>query len=64
VRLEVYNLLGEQVKTLVDEKQNAGEHKVAWDGSDDNGRPVASGIYLYSLRTKEFARSCKLALIR
>ena len=50
VRLEVFNLLGQRVATLVDEEQQAGLHTAAWNGTDAAGRPVAAGLYLYRLR--------------
>ncbi len=50
VRLEVFNLLGQRVATLVDEEQQAGLHTAAWNGTDSAGRPVAAGVYLYRLR--------------
>ncbi|NIT55543.1 MAG: T9SS type A sorting domain-containing protein, partial [Aliifodinibius sp.] len=57
VELTIYNLLGQQIKTLVDSKQIAGDYKVQWDGSNDAGRQVASGIYVYRLKTEGFVRS-------
>jgi hypothetical protein len=45
----IYNLRGQVVRTLVDERQEAGQHQVLWNGTDDNGRTVSSGVYLYRL---------------
>lgn len=64
VSLKIYNVLGQLVRTLVDEKQFAGYYSIRWDGKDDSGRAVASGIYLYTLRTKEFVKTRKLVIIR
>ena len=50
VRLEVFNLLGQRVATLVDEVQSAGFHTARWDATDAAGRAVAAGVYLYRLR--------------
>ncbi|RMH95468.1 MAG: T9SS C-terminal target domain-containing protein, partial [Calditrichaeota bacterium] len=49
VRLKIYDLLGREVKTLVNRRLAAGHYTVQWDGTDNAGRPVASGIYLYRL---------------
>jgi uncharacterized delta-60 repeat protein len=49
VRLEIYNLLGQKVRTLVNESKAAGVHTVKWDGANDTGQPAASGVYLYRL---------------
>jgi len=64
VRLEIYNILGELVKTLVDEKQAAGYYTVRWNGKDEHGRSVASGVYLYSVRAGEFVQVRKMILVR
>ncbi|MBE9481234.1 MAG: T9SS type A sorting domain-containing protein [Bacteroidetes bacterium] len=50
VILMVYNMQGQEVRTLADEKQPAGKHSVVWDGTTDTGEPVGSGIYFYQLK--------------
>lgn len=52
VELAVYNLLGQRVVVLDDAVRESGPHAVTWDGTDGAGRAVASGTYLYSLRTE------------
>ena len=52
VRLVVYNVLGQPVRTLVDVTQLAGNYRVSWDSLDDRGAPVASGVYLVRLTHK------------
>ncbi|MCX6827541.1 MAG: M6 family metalloprotease domain-containing protein [candidate division Zixibacteria bacterium] len=47
--LKIYNILGQEIKTLVDRKETTGEHTVRWDGTDQSGKEVASGIYFYRL---------------
>jgi hypothetical protein len=64
VELDIFNLRGQKIKTLVDESQTAGVYELIWDGRDDFGLPVASGIYVYRLVTKFFVSSQKLALIK
>ena len=49
VRLEIYNVLGQPVNTLVDEVQTAGRYQVSWDARDRQGRQVVSGVYLLRL---------------
>jgi len=53
VRLEIYNVLGRMVKTLVDEGQDFGEKKISWDGTDCQNLPVSSGVYVARLRIGE-----------
>ncbi len=64
VRLEVYNILGQKVKVLVNEHQTAGRKNVVWDGRNDRGETVSSGIYFYKLETKEFSDSKKMLMLK
>lgn len=64
VSLEVYNLLGQHVKTLANGMYDAGSHMVSWNGTNSDGEDVPSGIYFYSLRTEEFSKANKMMLIR
>lgn len=64
VTLKIYNNSGKLVKKLVNTKQAAGYHTVLWDGKDDYGCQVASGMYLYSIKTKEFSQIKKMILVR
>jgi hypothetical protein len=64
VEIVVYNILGQKVRTLLDECQRAGRHRVLWDGRDDKGKEVSSGIYLYRIKTSEFAQTKKMVLLR
>ncbi|MEW6511667.1 MAG: FlgD immunoglobulin-like domain containing protein [Bacteroidota bacterium] len=62
--LEVFNTLGQRVRTLVTGIQSTGTHEVTWDGTGDGGAHVASGVYFYRLRTEEYNAVRKLVLIR
>lgn len=53
VRLTVYNLLAQEVAVLVDEVEEGGLHRVAWDGADKNGDRVPAGVYWYKLEAGE-----------
>ncbi len=64
VELAVYNLLGERVKTIISEAQPAGWHTATWDGNDNLGSPVASGVYLYQLKAGDYIESRKMLLLR
>jgi len=64
VTLEVFNILGERVVTLVDAILPAGRHSVQFEAVDDTGRPIASGVYLYRLTTSEFVSTKKMMLLR
>lgn len=64
IRLTVYNALGQKVRTLLDRTVNAGHHVVKWDGSDDLGNRVSSGLYVYRIAVRTGIRSRKMLLIR
>jgi choice-of-anchor B domain-containing protein len=64
VRLKVYNVVGKEIRTLVDEVQQAGSHRIVWDGRDESGDLVPSGVYLYRLETSGFFRGYKMLLLR
>jgi hypothetical protein len=64
VNLTVYNVLGKRIRVLVDGYRAAGEHFVLWDGKDNSGVDVASGIYFYRIKTAEFAQTKKMVLMR
>ena len=49
VNLEIYNIKGQKVRTLIDQQQEAGYHSKVWNGIDDSGNPIGSGIYFYRL---------------
>ena len=63
VRLEVFNLLGQRVETLVDAVQPAGLHTAHWEGTDRLGRAVATGIYLYRLQSDHASSTRRMVLL-
>ncbi len=62
--LKVYNTLGQEVRTLVDEIQKPGQYEVVWDGNNRSGERVASGIYLYSLYRGNSKETKKMVLLK
>lgn len=64
VKLEVYNILGQKVKTLVDENLTAGVKEVEWDGKDNKGLEVASGIYFYKIKADDFSDVKKMVMLK
>jgi serine protease len=64
VRLMVYNLLGQEVARLVDGFRNAGSYEVTWDGRNDSGSSVSSGIYFYKLEAGENSAVRKMLLMK
>lgn len=64
VTVALYNLLGELVKTLLDDQLPAGIHRVIWEGTDQNGKYVGNGVYLYQIRVGNQKKGGKMILIR
>ena len=62
--LTIHNLLGRKVKTLVDKEIAAGKYSVSWDGTNELGTPVTSGIYFYKLKSKDMVKVRKMLLVR
>ena len=64
VNLEIYNMKGQKVKQLVNEKLSGGQHSVIWNGNDDSGNPVSSGMYFYKLRAGKYTSTKKMILLK
>ena len=64
VKLEIYNILGQKIKTLLNDKKEAGYHRLVWDGQSDNGFRVTSGIYLLRLIANEYVEVKKAILLK
>ncbi|NOX88414.1 MAG: VWA domain-containing protein [Calditrichaeota bacterium] len=64
VRLEIFTASGQKIKTLFTGQLNQGRHKLVWDGTDDAGNQVASGVYLYQLKAGDFVQTRKMILMR
>lgn len=64
VRLTVYNLRGQEVRTLIAAEMNTGQHAMVWDGKDDLGQLVPSGVYLYKLSVNGFVQTKKMSLVK
>jgi len=62
--VKIYNIIGQKIKTLVNEDREIGSYKISWDGRDDMGRNVSSGVYFIRLQTKNNIYTRKLLLVR
>ncbi|HDN59431.1 MAG TPA: hypothetical protein ENF20_05690, partial [Candidatus Marinimicrobia bacterium] len=60
----VYDLMGQKIRTLLRSKVHPGNHFVRWDGRDDDGNAVPSGIYFYTLESMNRIESKKMMLVR
>ncbi len=64
VKLDVYSLRGQLIKNLLDQRMTAGYHTIEWDGTDNGGRPVGSGVYLYRMTTNKTKQIMKILMIK
>ena len=64
VKLSIYNVAGQLVKTLVNENRLVGAHTVKWDGRNNAGQTVSSGVYFYKLTSKSFVQTKKMVLLK
>ena len=64
VRLEIYNLRGQKMKQLINQRQKPGYYTVKWDGKDETGREVATGIYLYRMQAGKFSQSRRMIMLK
>ena len=64
VKISIFNTLGHEIKTLVNSKQNNGSYSIQWDGSDNHGNRVSSGVYLYHLNANSFNQTRRMILLK
>jgi len=64
VKVSIFNLLGNEIRTLVHEQKEAGVHSIIWNGKDNAGREVATGAYLYRIKAGEFVETKRVTLLR
>ena len=64
VNIIIYDLLGRQVRTLLNQTQDAGYRSVIWNATNDYGKPVSAGVYLYKIQAGEFVQTRKMVLLK
>jgi hypothetical protein len=64
VMLKIYNIIGQEIRTLVDAYQPMGIYEITWDGKDKRGQRVASGVYLYIIEAGDFVQARKMLLLQ
>ncbi|HOA28665.1 MAG TPA: C25 family cysteine peptidase [Candidatus Cloacimonadota bacterium] len=64
VRIQIYNLKGQLVKNLINSDLQSGNHQIVWDGRDDRGNGVSSGIYFYRMESGDYTRTNKMMLMK
>jgi hypothetical protein len=64
VKIQIYNILGQRVRNLIDQRQEPGYQTIHWDGKDDSGNEVSSGIYFYRIVAGNFVKCQKMTLLK
>jgi hypothetical protein len=64
VSLHIFNLLGQEIRSLINQRQEAGHHSVVWDGLDNYGRKVASGVYIFQIQAGENVTTRKMVMMK
>ena len=64
VTLAIYDILGKKIKSLVNQKMDAGRHTSLWDGTDHSGKIVSGGVYFYRLQSNDFIQTRKMLFIK
>jgi len=64
VSLTIYNILGEQIRTLVNEEKSAGNYTVSWNGKNEQSEMVPSGVYYYQIKTADYSQTQKMVFLR
>jgi hypothetical protein len=64
VNIIIYDIMGREVKTLINQTQDAGYRSIIWDATNDYGKPVSAGIYLYQIQAGDFVQTRKMVLLK
>jgi len=64
VSLDIFNMRGQRIRSLVNGTTPAGDHSVVWNGTDDSGRNLPSGVYFYRLSTPEKTTTLKMVMVK
>ncbi|UCD64186.1 MAG: T9SS type A sorting domain-containing protein [Candidatus Zixiibacteriota bacterium] len=64
VKIDIFNILGQRIVTILDEARPAGQHSVVWDGTDENNRPVSTGLYFYRIKAGDYTDSKKMLMLK
>ena len=64
VTITIYDMLGRQVKKLINISQTAGYRTIQWNATNDEGKPISGGLYLYTIQAGEFRETKKMVLLK
>ena len=64
VNITIYDMLGRKVRTILNQTQDAGHRSVIWNATNNYGKPVSAGVYLYQIHAGEFVQTKKMVLLK
>jgi flagellar hook assembly protein FlgD len=64
VQISIYDLVGREIKTLINREQNSGFKTLQWNAMDNLGQPVSAGMYIYTIQAGEFRKTRKMVLLK
>jgi len=64
VSIEIFNTKGQKIRKLLEKHYGAGHYNIAWDGCDEQGRAVSSGVYFYKMQTAQKSQSRKMLMLK
>ncbi len=64
VTIKIYDMLGREVKTLINEEKNAGVHNITWNADNNYGSKIASGTYIYTIKAGKFFQAKKMIMLK
>lgn len=64
VQIKIYDVLGKEIRTLINEERNAGKHNIYWNATDEYGKRVSSGVYFYTISADNFSQTKKMVLMK
>jgi hypothetical protein len=64
VNITIYDMMGRQIRTLINNQQDAGYKSIQWHGTNNNGSPVSAGLYLYTIQAGDFRQTKKMVLLK
>ena len=64
LQMDIYNIKGQKVKSLVNEYRHAGDHSIIWNGTDENGKDVGSGVYFYRMKAEGYVSTKKMVMMK
>ena len=64
VTIIIYDVMGRKIKSLINTNQEAGYRSITWDATNDLGKPVSAGMYIYTIQAGEFRQTKKMVLLK